>query len=600
MRYLSLVILSSALSGCNFNYGVSPFNLTDIEKSNEQSTSDMLKFSWDGNANNIGYSICIKDDTQLNECRSILDVTSTNQAFVRLQSLLLESQNVFFVLAQDDISIQKSNEMKISTGVINSLIQYIKAHNTDPDDKFGSAVALSSDGYTLAVGAHLEDSNANTIDGDPFNNDLFTSGAVYVYRFDGSSWIKSAYIKASNSGANDRFGNSLALNADGSVLVVGAEGEASNGTGVNGTGANNDSAARAGAVYVFRLDEKKAWKEEAYIKSSNAGLDDLFGSSVSISAHGGVLAVGARGEDSNLKGVFPNPGTEINNLATDSGATYLFRYNGITWVEEAYIKASNSDTNDRYGHAVTLSTDGNTLAVGAIGESSNSSGINGVETDNSAVNAGAAYLYRYRGGVWAKQAYIKSSNPQTTDTFGFSLSLSSNGNTLAVGAIGESSNATDVNGDQINNNASLSGAGYLFTFNGEFWIQQAYLKASNTGVNDFFGYSIAITLDGTKVAVGARGESSSATGIDGDAYNDEHPNAGAVYIFKQDQAHWYHHSYVKSSNTERDDAFGSALALNATGDVIAVGATGENSSSQQVNGNQWDNSAPAAGAVYIY
>jgi len=118
-----------------------------------------------------------------------------------------------------------------------------------------------------------------------------------------------------------------------------------------------------------------------------------------------------------------------------------------------------------------LSSDGNTLAVGAPHEGSIATGIDGDQTDNSAVDAGAAYLYTRSGTVWAQQAYIKASNTETgilggfgwvNDKFGESLALSSDGNTLAVSAWYDDSNATRIDGDQADNSASISGAAYLY------------------------------------------------------------------------------------------------------------------------------------------
>ena len=91
--------------------------------------------------------------------------------------------------------------------------------------------------------------------------------------------------------------------------------------------------------------------------------------------------------------------------------------------------------------------------------------------------------------VWSQQAYIKASNTGGGDEFGRSVAISDN--TLMVGAIGEDSNATGINGDQSDNLALDSGAVYVFTRSGTVWSQQAYVKASNTGGGDVFGFSVA-------------------------------------------------------------------------------------------------------------
>jgi hypothetical protein len=117
-----------------------------------------------------------------------------------------------------------------------------------------------------------------------------------------------------------------------------------------------------------------------------------------------------------------------------------------------YLKASNTNAGDRFG-VVALSTDGNTLAVGAINEASAATGINGNQADNSAAGAGAVYIYTRSGTTWSQQAYIKASNTGTSDQFGGALALSSDGNTLAVGAVGEASAATGINGNQADNSA---------------------------------------------------------------------------------------------------------------------------------------------------
>ena len=86
------------------------------------------------------------------------------------------------------------------------------------------------------------------------------------------------------------------------------------------------------------------------------------------------------------------------------------------------------------------------------------------------------------GTTWSQQAYLKASNTEVGDGFGFSVAIS--GDTVVVGAHEEDSNATGVNGDQADNSAADSGAAYVFTRSGATWSQQAYLKASNTGAGD--------------------------------------------------------------------------------------------------------------------
>ena len=127
--------------------------------------------------------------------------------------------------------------------------------------------------------------------------------------------------------------------------------------------------------------------------------------------------------------------------------------------------------------------------------------------------------------------YAKASNTEADDFFGASVSLSSDGNTLAVGAYREESSATGIGGDQYNNDAGLSGAVYVFTRSGTNWTQQAYVKASNTGEDDFFGASVSLSSDGNTLAVGAYGEDSNAKGIGEDQTNNLAEDSGAVYIY---------------------------------------------------------------------
>jgi hypothetical protein len=457
---------------------------------------------------------------------------------------------------------------------------YVKASNASAGDQFGESVALSGD--TLVIGAHFEDSFATGVNGNQANNSAADSGAVYVFTRSGTTWTQQAYIKASNASAGDQFGESVALSGD--TLVVGAHLEDSFATGINGNQADN-SAADSGAVYVFTRSGT-IWTQQAYIKASNAGAGDHFGFSVALS--GDTLAVGARYEDSFATGV---NGNQANNSALNSGAVYVFTRSGTTWTQQAYIKASNTGTDDWFGFSVALS--GDTLAVAAYLEDSNATGINGNQNDNSAIESGAVYVFTRSGTDWTQQTYIKASNSGFNDTFGFSLALS--GDTLAVGADGEDSNASGVNGNQADNSTSRSGAVYVFTRSGTTWTQQAYIKASNTGADDQFGFSVA--LSGDTLLVGARYEDSFATGINGDQANNSEASSGAVYMFIRSGTIWTQQAYIKASNTGADDWFGYSLAL--SGDTLAVGAASEASNATGINADQADNSAFGSGAVYV-
>ena len=231
-----------------------------------------------------------------------------------------------------------------------------------------------------------------------------------------------------------------------------------------------------------------------YLKVSNPGEDDrlgrgdpLVGVGMAMSADGNTLVVSSPHEDGGAIGV---NGNQKDESAWDAGAVYVFVRSGGRWTQQAYVKASNAQTSDRFGISLALSGDGNTLAVGATLEDSGARGINANQADNSADSAGAVYVFARTSATWAQQAYIKASNADAADQFGWSLALSNDGNTLAVGAQGEGSAATGINppspvgsggtgGGQEDNSAADAGAAYVFVRQGAMWAQQAYIKSSN-------------------------------------------------------------------------------------------------------------------------
>lgn len=468
---------------------------------------------------------------------------------------------------------------------------YLKASNAKGVAWFGNSMAVSADGNTLAVGSVSESSGASGINGNQQSTTAPKSGAVYVFVRRGSTWTQEAYVKASNTGAGDWFGMSVALSADGNTLAVGAFHESSGAVGINGD-QFNDAESHSGAVYVFsRIGG--AWAQTAYVKSSNSRKDAVFGYKVALSEEGNTLAVGGYNEGGGARTVNGDP---FDQTRPGSGAVHIFvRTNGV-WTQQAYLKASNADSGDHFGESVALSRDGNTVAVGAWNESSSATGVNGNENDNSAYLSGAAYVFVRSGTTWTQAAYVKPSNTGSGDHFGFCVALSGDGSTLIVSSPWESSNAVGFNGDPFNNLANGSGAVYFFALSGSSWAQTAYLKASNTEKDDSFGLRLVLSTDGNTLVVGSTDDSASQ-GLNGNPLDNSASQAGAAFVFVRQGAAWVQRQYLKASNAEAFDRFGGGLAVSSDGTSIVVGATGEASGAV---GNQADNSAPESGAAYVF
>lgn len=371
----------------------------------------------------------------------------------------------------------------------------------------------------------------------------------------------------------------------------------------------------------------------AYVKASNPDRADGFGGAVALS--GDTMVVGAPGEDGATVGI---NGNQTDNSKGNAGAVYVFVRDGATWSQQAYLKASNTDSPDSFGSSVAVS--GDTVAVGAWCESS----ANGDQANNDAFCAGAVYVFVRNGTTWTQQAYIKASNIDNGDAFGRKIALS--GDTLAVGAQFEESAARGINGNQNDNSQLSSGAAYVFQRTGQTWAQQAYIKASNTNEGDEFGASVA--LFGDTLAVGAPQEDSAATGVNGNQNDNSRQDSGAVYVFQRTGQTWAQQAYIKSSNPLVLGDFGVSTSLSAntltvgandgslgavyvfvrsgtqwtqqarlmasnpggnddfaktlsiSEDTLLVGASDEDSIATGINGNQNDNTAIKAGAAYEF
>jgi hypothetical protein len=474
----------------------------------------------------------------------------------------------WFDAAGDRIRIIVDDRQAVYPLTIDPLLQeaYLKASNTSAGDWFGWSAAIS--GETLVVGAPYERSNAIGVNGDQKNTAALNAGAAYVFVRNGAVWSQQAYLKASNTEPNDNFGYAVAVSGD--TIVVGTPFEDSSAVGVDGVQTDNASPG-SGAAYVF-VRNGAVWSQQAYLKASNTGPGDYFGNSVAV--FGDTIGVGAPYEASSAAGV---NGVQDDNSAPGAGAAYVFVRSGTNWTQQAYLKASNTESLDYFGLAVAVYED--TVIVGAPFEGSSATGIDGDQADNSAINAGAVYVFLRNGTNWSQQAYLKASDTTTNSFLGQSLSIS--GESVLCGAPGV---------------ANETGAAYVFVRNGAAWNQQVLLTASNGEAGDWFGQSVA--LSGDKAVIGAPREASAATGNNGDPADNTAIDAGAAYFFQRSGGTWNQIRYLKASNTDPGDFFGWSVAL--FGDRAVFGAPWESSKSTGVNGVQSDNSALRAGAVYLF
>ncbi len=497
-------------------------------------------------------------------------------------------------------------------------IAMLKASNAEAYDHLGeggalpghtgNTVALSRDGGTIAVGAPHEASGSAGINPSQSDNSTMNAGAVYIYTRGGNNWTQQAYLKPSNPHRNAHFGTAVALSDDGNTLAVAAVWESSAATGINGN-QKDLTIPQAGAVYVF-VRTGGRWLQQAYVKASNTGKrgesaedpgeGDQFGFSLALSGNGNTLVVGAPSEDSSAIGVNGNQADDGFNSA---GAVYVYTRNGSAWSQQAYLKAdahTNTGLGDQFGFSVALSDNGDTLAVGVYDESGNGRTVN-APINRERGGSGAVYVWTRSGNAWAKQAYLKTWNAEGGDSWGSVVSLSGDGNTLAVGSLDEDCLCPGVHtnpeigiGDQ---KADMSSGGAaVFIRNGTTWSQQAYLKASNPGQDDWFGVRLALSGDGNSLVVAAPNEDSNGRGINAPV-NEGAGESGSAYLFVRAGGAWKQAAYIKAGNADQYDEFGTSVAFARDGRTFVVGARGEDSGPK---GGPADNSVDEAGAVYVF
>jgi len=289
-----------------------------------------------------------------------------------------------------------------------------------PEDSFGFAVAVDGDG--AAVGAPLHD------------HGVFRSGSVYVFVRDANGWAFRSEVRSSTPEDHAFFGFSVDLE-EGTLAV----------------GAPNDGPVPVGHAYVLERSGS-SWVETAVIRPAALDVGDDFGYAIDMS--GDTLLIGAPGDD---------------QLGGDAGAAYVYVRRGSTWVEEAKLVAADGEANDWFGNAVSI--DGDTALVG--------SWLSDVGFEQ---NAGAAYVFSRRDGVWTEEARLTAGDGTYADGLGWRVYL-----------FGDAAVATAER-------LSSDGGAYVFRHGSHGWSEQAILTASDAYTYQQFGY--AVDLYASSIVVG--------------------------------------------------------------------------------------------------
>ena len=380
--------------------------------------------------------------------------------------------------------------------------QKISASDGASSDNFGRSVSISNDGNTAIVGAPLENA------GGP------NTGAAYIFTRSGSTWAEQSKIVAADQTHEDTFGGSVGISGDGDTVVV------TTNNGMNGMGGNS--------AYIFTRSGS-TWTQQSKIVASDETGSSYFGSAVSVSDDGNTAILGAQ-------------------TAGTAGQSYIFTRSGSTWTQQSILVPSDGTSGDAFGFSASLSNDGNTAIVGSRTKST------------VGYSFGAAYIYTRSGSIWAEQSILLPDDASSGAEFGWSVSLSNDGNTAIVSAWRENSNA---------------GSAYIFTRSGSTWTQQSKIVASDAAAGRF-GSSVSVSNDGNTVIAGSLRESTGAY------------FAGAAYIFTRSGSTWTEQSKIQASDKQASDNFGLSSAVSGDGRAIIVGSYLE------------DTGGTDAGSAYIF
>lgn len=362
-------------------------------------------------------------------------------------------------------------------------------HGEAAFDNSGQSIAMSDDGLSIIIGA-------------PGNSGSFNgAGQARVYSYDGTDWVQKG-ADIDGEAQYDGSGSDVAMSADGDIIAVGAS-------------ANSSS---AGHVRVYEWNGS-AWAQKGSDIDGESSSDQS-GHAIDISADGLTLIIGAPKNDDG---------------GSDAGHVRIYEWDGSDWAQKG-TDLNGSAAGNQFGYAVSISDDGDLIAVGAILASGTST------------NCGKVKAYSWNGTSWiAKGANLFGESD--SDRFGFSLSLNSDGTVLAVGAIWNDGAATKA------------GHARIFEWSGSNWSQKG-ADIDGDALDDNAGWSIDISDDGNRVAVGAR---------DFNATYGSSADCGQVKVHSWDGSGWNQVGDDMIGETDTD-YFGHSVAISGDGMLVAGGA----------------------------
>jgi len=447
------------------------------------------------------------------------------------------------------------------------------------EDRFGRAIALNSTGDMMIVGAFCDDD-----DTDPTTYPGL--GSAYVFIRNGSTWTQVQKIIPSAKTAWAWFGIDVAVSQDGAIAVIGCPGELSGGVSKGG--------------FYYYKNVNGSWVETAKVFSPDGVSGDQFATSVTLDASGSYLIVGCAKDDT---------------AALNGGSIYIYTRSGDTWTFQQKITSPESEAEGYFGYRTAVNGDATAMAVGCY-----SKDVSGL------TDSGAVYYYTRSGSAWTYRTRITSPRSAAGAGFGLGLAMTQDGNTLYVGAF------NDLN----------KGAVFIFNRNGYVWNYDRELTDPLPMSLARFGIGLALSGDGSILAVGADNASetllragrvnvyikpstfeqklltepfierskfyaddtsagdyfgvSCTLNAEGDyaivgaCYDaDKGTNAGACYAFKRVGHNWVQKAKFYGLNTKEGDLFGVAVSMNSDANFLVVGAP-VGSTEGRVN----------SGAIYLF